>query len=228
MMAMSDAAQRSVPFELAALLGAQTPRERDTAWGRLVASHTGLLLSVARSFGGDRDQVMERYAFILEKCREAEYRRLRAIDHNGGAAFSTWLVVIAQRLCHDHHRTVYGRRRETSGNEQARNVRALRRALVESSGQQLDTERLPTASDDAPDAAAIRAERAEILNAAVGALTPRERLLLALRFEDDLSAARIAQVLELPTPFHVYRQLNSVLMRLRAALAARGICDDRD
>ena len=54
-------------------------------------------------------------------------------------------------------------------------------------------------------------------------LTPRERLLLALRFEDELSASRIASVLELPTPFHVYRYLNAVLSRLRAALVQRGL-----
>jgi RNA polymerase sigma factor (sigma-70 family) len=226
-MSMNDAAQRSAPFELAALLHARTPSERDTAWERLVANHTGLLLKVARSFGGDRDQVMERYAFILEKCREADFRRLRAFDPAGGAAFSTWLVVIAQRLCHDHHRALYGRRRDASDDPQARDARALRRALVESVGEP-DTERLPAAADDAPDVTTIRAERAEILRTALGALTPRERLLLALRFEDDLSAARIAQVLGIPTPFHVYRQLNAVLMRLRAALGARGMRDGHD
>ena len=225
---MSDAAQRSAPLELLALLRARTPNERDTAWELLVADHTGLLLSVARSFGGDRDQVMERYAFILEKCREADFRRLRAFESNGSATFSTWLVVIAQRLCHDHHRARYGRRRDKGDDSDARDTRALRRALVESVGRELDAELLSDASDDAPDVTTIRAERADILRAAVGALAPRERLLLALRFEDDLSAARIAQVLQLPTPFHVYRQLNSVLMRLRAALEARGVRDGSD
>jgi RNA polymerase sigma factor (sigma-70 family) len=227
-MTMSDAAQRSAPLELLALLRARTPNERDTAWELLVADHTGLLLSVARSFGGDRDQVMERYAFILEKCREADFRRLRAFASNGSATFSTWLVVIAQRLCHDHHRARYGRRRDRGDDSGARDTRALRRALVESVGRELDVELLSDVSHDAADVTTIRAERADILRAAVGALAPRERLLLALRFEDDLSAARIAQVLHLPTPFHVYRQLNSVLMRLRAALEARGVRDGSD
>jgi hypothetical protein len=48
-------------------------------------------------------------------------------------------------------------------------------------------------------------------------------LLLALRFEDDLSASRISRMLGLPTPFNVYRRLNVVLRQLRAGLEARGI-----
>lgn len=225
---MSDAAQRSAPFELSALLRAQTPTERDSAWERLVASHTGLLLSVARSFGGDRDEIMERYACVLDKCREADFRRLRAFDSRGGATFSTWLVVIAQRLCHDLRRARYGRRRDAGDNADARQARTLRRALAESLGREWDLELLPAAAEDAPDVTTIRTERAAILSAAVGALAPRERLLIALRFEDGLSAPRIARVLGLPTPFHVYRQLNSILARLRAALAARGVRDTHE
>ena len=41
--------------------------------------------------------------------------------------------------------------------------------------------------------------------------------------KDDLSASRIAGIVGMPTPFHVYRALNSVLSQLRLALEARGI-----
>ena len=57
---------------------------------------------------------------------------------------------------------------------------------------------------------------------AIGALEPRERLLLALRFDNELSGRRIAEILGMPTPFHAYRALNAILRRLREQLEARG------
>lgn len=82
---------------------------REAAWEQLIAGHTRLLLAVARSYGGDQDDAMERYAYILEKLRESGFRRLRSYNAALGASFSTWLTVTAQRLCVDHHRARFGR-----------------------------------------------------------------------------------------------------------------------
>ena len=210
------------PLELHLLLRAPEAVAREAAWETLIARHTRLLLAVARSFGGGHDEAMERYAYILEKCREGDFRRLRAFDPDGGASFSTWLTVAARRLCLDYARARYGRHRETIDAHETGARRAMRRTLADCVGAEFDTDLLPDTSLDA-DLGAIRAERDACLRAALSALTSRERLLLALRYEDDLSASRIAAVLGLPTPFHVYRQLNDLLGRLRAALAARGI-----
>ncbi len=61
------------------------------------------------------------------------------------------------------------------------------------------------------------------MDEALAALTPADRLLLKLRFEDDLSAGAIASILELPTPFHVYRRVRIVCAALRRTLTAAGI-----
>ena len=54
-------------------------------------------------------------------------------------------------------------------------------------------------------------------------LEPRDRLLLALRFDDGRSAREIAAIMRFPTPFHVYRRLTAVLEMLKASLRRRGI-----
>ncbi len=54
-------------------------------------------------------------------------------------------------------------------------------------------------------------------------LAPADRLLLTLRFDDELSAREIAEVLGLPTPFHVYRRINALLNLLRRNLRKRGV-----
>jgi len=213
----------SAPLELGELLHAPDSAAREAAWEELIAGHTRLLLGVARSFGGGQDEAMERYSYVLEKLREGDFRRLRAFQVDGRARFSTWLTVAARRLCLDHYRTRYGRSRPGREPEEAAPLRAIRRRLADSHSAKLDTDLLPDADTRPADNEAIRAERDAGLRAALEALPARDRLLLTLRFEDDLSAARISGILGFPTPFHVYRRLNGVLGQLRAALQARGI-----
>jgi RNA polymerase sigma factor (sigma-70 family) len=224
---MSDATASTPAFELNQLLRSSEASVREAAWERLIARHTRLLIAVARSFGGGHDEAMDRYSYILEKCREADFRRLRAFDVNGGASFSTWLTIASRRLCLDHDRSRYGRHRATLESGEPNTRRALRRTLVNAVGAEIDTDLLPDTSALSADARAIRDERDARLRLALASLTPRDRLLLALRFEDDLSASNIAGLLGVPTPFHVYRRLNLLLGRLRALLISRGI-DGRD
>jgi hypothetical protein len=65
------------------LVGATQLATTNAAWANFINSHNKLLLHVARSLGGDYDAVM----------------------------FSTWPVVVAQRICLDHYRHRYGRNR---------------------------------------------------------------------------------------------------------------------
>jgi RNA polymerase sigma factor (sigma-70 family) len=213
----------AAPLVLGELLHTSDSVEREAAWEALISRHTKLLLAVARSFRGGHDEVMERYTYILGKLRESDFHRLRTFDATAGASFSTWLAASARRLCLDHLRSVYGRQRPAIAGERSENSRAFRRSLVDSLGAEIDADLLPDAATPAADVQAVLAERNTLLAAEVYRLTPRERLMLALRFQEGLSASRIAAILGLPTPFHAYRQLNGILARLRAALTARGV-----
>ena len=57
----------------------------------------------------------------------------------------------------------------------------------------------------------------------VQTLTPRDRLVLRYRFDDDLSAREIARLLKFRTQFHVYRRITAILASCRQALAAKGV-----
>jgi RNA polymerase sigma factor (sigma-70 family) len=212
----------AAPIELSRLLHATEIPDREAAWEGLIARHTRLILSVARSFGGDNDAIMERYAYVLGKLRENEFRRLRAFDANAGATFSTWLTVTARRMCLDLHRARFGRHRAEHSNDKTTILRAARKALGSSFFGDVDADTIST-EDVQADAKIIRAHRDECLRDALTRLTPRERLLLTLRFEDDLSAPRIAALVGLPSAFHVYRRLNSILASLRKRLTSQGI-----
>lgn len=207
---------RSLPPELARLLEAADPALRESAWASLVKTHSRLLLHVARATGGDYDAAMDRYAFVLEQLRADDFRRIRSFSADGRSKFSTWLVVVARRLCVDHHRQRYGRPRGSPDEEN-------RRHLADLCAEQLDVAEIEDDSATPADRAVYAGEVRDALDNGIAQLDPRDRLLLRLRFEDDLSAAQIAAIMHFTTPFHVYRRITQVLSALRAALMARGV-----
>jgi RNA polymerase sigma factor (sigma-70 family) len=74
-----------------------------------------------------------------------------------------------------------------------------------------------------PDAELDARERTQALEAALSHLGPQDRLLLKLRFEDELSAREIAGLMRLSTPFHVYRRLSRVVKTLGTLVRESGI-----
>jgi RNA polymerase sigma factor (sigma-70 family) len=219
---MADRSEGVSP-ELAQLLGDPDAGRRDQAWATLVATHSRLLVNVARSVASEHDGVMDAYTYVLERLREDDCRRLRGYVADGRSTFTTWLAVVARRLCVDHYRRRYGRApRGESDPHHAREERASRRRLMELAPAAVDLSALADAAL-VPDAALQVTQRDDVLAGGVGALDPEDQLLLKLRFEDDLSAREIAIVLRLPSAFHVYRRLAVVCGSLRRWLVGRGI-----
>jgi RNA polymerase sigma factor (sigma-70 family) len=165
---------------------------------------------------------MDRYAFVLEQLRADDHRKLRAYDRPGAGDFTLWLIVVARRLCLDHHRIRYGRTRSEPGtSEQAGEARRARRRLVDLVGAELDPTSIAS-RDEGPDEALVQAERLGSLEQALGALEPPDRLLVRLRFAEEMSAREIGELMRFPTVFHVYRRLDFVLRTLREALVRSG------
>ena len=63
------------------------------------------------------------------------------------------------------------------------------------------------------------------LEAAIETLPPRDRLMVKLRFEDDLPMAEVSRNLGFSNRFQAYRRLAEVLVLLRRALERSGIKD---
>ena len=192
---------------------------RDGAWHAFLAEHDRLLRHVCRSLGGDSDAEMDRYTRVLEELRSDDFRRLRSFAGDGRGRFTTWLTVVARRVCLDHERSRYGRVSPASDAD----ARSARRRLADLVAVNLDPDQLGAPVTANPVARLEREETRAALLVATSELDPDDRLLLALRFAEDLSAREIAEVVGLPSPFHVYRRLNPILARLRAVLAEAGI-----
>ena len=210
------------PAELAALLAASTAVARDGAWAEFARAYTPVILRVARSLGGDADAAMDRYAYVLERLGEEDCRRLRAYGRPGAGEFTLWLVVVVRRLCLDHYRERYGRPQRSMPGAAAVADRAGRRRLADLVADRTDPAQL-AASSRAPDEELDRRERLDALASVLERLAPSDRLLLRLRFGEELPAREIARIMRFPTLFHVYRRIDKVLTQLRGALGSLGV-----
>ncbi|HJR33775.1 MAG TPA: sigma-70 family RNA polymerase sigma factor, partial [Gemmatimonadales bacterium] len=192
---------------------------REAQWEEFVALHSRLLLHVSRAGDRQHDAAMDRYAFILEQLQHDDYRRLRSYVADGRSEFSTWLVVVAQRLCLDHQRRRYGRFRGGENDPAGpAGSRAARRRLVDLIGAEVDLATLADPGGGSAEAGVRQSDVHRALELAVARLAPRDRLLIKLRFEDDLPMPEVAANLDFPTRFHAYRRLKEVLMILRRRL----------
>jgi RNA polymerase sigma factor (sigma-70 family) len=215
--------REALPHEVSRLLEASTETEADEAWAEFVAAYSATLIRVATAFAPGYDGALDRYAYMLDELRRHECRRLRRFAADGRGQFSTWLAVVARRLCLDHYRRKYGRFRSLpSGDATTAASRAARRRLVDLSSALDDLAQLADSGRADPWDELEAGERRSALARAVGVLPPGDQLLLRLRFEDDLSAREIAALLGLPTPFHVYRRLQALCTALRALMERRG------
>jgi RNA polymerase sigma factor (sigma-70 family) len=220
-----DPSSDGFPTALSRVFEARGTADVDAAWRGFVDAYSALILQVARSTATNRDNAMDAYAFVLEQLREDDCRRLRFYTARNGARFSTWLLVVARRLCIDFHRRRYGRTQRSESDHVAALERATRRRLIDLAAEELDPDTLTDTRTGGPEAELRLAQLRRALAKALDTLDPADKLLLALRFEDQRSAADIARAIGLPTPFHVYRKLTRVLDTLRARLAVEGVDD---
>jgi len=214
----------AVPAVLERLLHASEPAASEAAWSAFVNAYSRLLLHIARAGGREYDTAMDRYTHVLEQLRKDDFRRLRAYVAEGRSEFTTWLVVVAQRICLDLGRHRYGRYRPDPHESAMRSEEhAARRRLVDLIGAEVDLAALIDRSGVEADDAVRLAEVHRSLHGALQTLAPADRLLIKLRFEDDLPMPEVAANLGMPSRFHAYRRLREVLDLLRRALEGRGV-----
>jgi RNA polymerase sigma factor (sigma-70 family) len=209
------------PFTLARLQNAADSSNCDQVWDEFLAVYSDTVLHTCRAVTHNRDASMDAYAHVLEALREDECRILRAYVPEPGIRFSSWLVVVARRLVLDYVRHRYGRSRSESVERQQESK--ARRQLADLVAGEIDPDQLADESRSEPDGEIRRQELKRELARALDALSPADRLLLALRFEDERPAREIASTLRMPSVFHVYRRIAAILGELRRALESHGI-----
>lgn len=213
----------ALPPELAYLHESANPDRQEGAWEHFLASHSELILRVAGQLGGSHDAVMDRYTFVLDELRRDDYHRLRAYRPREAGRFVLWLATVVRRLCLDHYRHRYGRISRTAHDSgSAGHKRQERKRLVDLLTSEVEVAELPAGDGVNPELALAQAERGRALQAVLAHLPPNDRLLLKLHYEEELSARDVAEIMNLPTIFHVYRRRKAILLSLRRLLTRAG------
>jgi len=208
-----------LPHSLTRLLAARSAADADIAWRAFVAEHSRVILHVCRSVWDAHDDAMDAYALVLDHVRAEDHRRLHEFARDPRCRVTTWLVVVSRRVCLDLYRQRYGRPTSEDGREQ----RQARRRLQDLVAEQIELHEPATNEREESDSALRREELHDALQRALTELPPRDLLILKLRFVDDLAAQEIARLLAFPSPFHVYRRLNTLLAQLRGTLLRLGV-----
>jgi RNA polymerase sigma factor (sigma-70 family) len=101
----------------------------------------------------------------------------------------------------------------------------MRGRLVDLISDDAELMQLVDMSDGGPEDR-MRALQLDVaLKSAIAALEPDDRLLLRLRFEDELPVPKIARIMSCRSQFDVYRRLRRVLDTLRTVLIRNGVGD---
>ena len=180
------------------------------AFDELVGRHRSLLRVLARRFAPDRDDRDDLIQVVILCLLDKRKKALR--DWEPVAPFAAYLTTIGSR------------RGIRFSQQQARLPQLARAALPEGSDGVLDGFIPPDdlSSPDPPvDLQAEAAERSEALMEAVGRLSPRDRLVIRLRFLEGLESPSVAALLGV-TKGAARKAIFDATRRLRAALYEQG------
>lgn len=160
----------------------------------LAGRYRGLAVGLAMGrFGLRPEDAEDVFQDLLVLLWQDDFKALRA--WRGQGKLSTYLTVIVARMC-------LARRRD-----------AQREAPpLEEPGR--------PSNDALPDALAARSERAAAAREALSSLSPRDRLLLALRFADEREPKEIAPLFDMSAAT-CRKAIHDALGRLRRAMRRR-------
>jgi len=212
------------PRELDQVLARLSTADSEAAWSAFLEDYARLILQVVHLFERDADRSADCFVFVCERLNEKDSRRLRRFRRDGPASFATWLRAVVRNLCLDWIRAQRGRPRGRS--RLARllwspaRIPALAAVRVEDCvplgppghGGEVPDPRLD------PEAQAVATEARVALGRALLRLSDAERLLIRLRFEEELTLDQVARLSGLRGPQGASRRIDEVLERLRKAI----------
>ena len=82
------------------------------AWKVFLDKYSAVILSVAKQYQHDQQNILDCYLYVCEKLTDDQFRRLRAWRRQGDVRFSSWLRAVVTNLCVDWHRSENGRHRQ--------------------------------------------------------------------------------------------------------------------
>jgi RNA polymerase sigma-70 factor, ECF subfamily len=180
-------------------LVSRTQRGDESAFEELVYRYDRKVLSIAYSFARDADDAKDIYQEVFLRVHRALPR------FEFGSEFSTWLYRIVMNVCLSYKRRETGR------------AAASLEALAEHDPEFSRAGALPASHGASPDRIAQDGEIRRHVGAAIGTLSPQERLVFTLKHLEGYKLREIAAMMDC-TEGTVKKYLFTAVAKLRQRL----------
>lgn len=150
----------------------------------------------------------ECYVYVLEKLTENNYAVINAFQ--GRSTFKTYLFSITNRLAIDFYRRRYGKTSKKSNPEQPDPKKTRIKIVPIIDQEYLSDEVRPDETVMNREDKEIKERLGKIVKSYLSALSPEDRLLLKMKYEDNFKVSEIAEILKLDQK-KTYRKINSIL-----------------
>ena len=174
--------------------------------------HIKLIESICLKRFNYSEEGHECFVHVLDRLMENNYARVNAFQ--GRSTFKTYLVSITTRLAIDFYRHRYGKISKKSNPEQITSKRSYLKVVPITDQENLSDEKpldhIVIKKED--EDAGKRLE--EILQSLVSDLSPEDRLLLKMKYDDDFKVSEIAALLNLDQK-RTYRKIDAILSSLK-------------
>ena len=161
----------------------------------------------------------ECYVYVLDKLMGNNYAMINAFK--GRSTFKTYLFSIVTRLTIDFHRHRYGKTSKESNPEQpAPKKNRLKIVSITDQENLSDEEHLDETVINREDKK-VKKRLEELVKSHSSELSPEDRLLLKMKYEDNFKVSEIADILKLDQK-KTYRKINTLLSSFKEEFLKEG------
>ncbi len=161
----------------------------------------------------------ECYVYVLDKLMVNNYAMINAFK--GRSTFKTYLFSIVTRLTIDFHRHRYGKTSKKSNPEQPppKKLRLKIVSVIDPENMSDEEHLAETVMNREDEEAKKRLEG--IVKSQLSELSPEDRLLLKMKYEDNFKVSEIAEILKLDQK-KTYRKINTLLSNFKEVFIKEG------
>ena len=182
--------------------------------------HLKLIESICLKRFNHSEEGHECYVYVLDKLMENNYARVKAFQ--GRSTFKTYLVSITTRLAIDFYRLRYGKTSKKADDDlPTPKKNPLKIVPLKDQENVSDDKSLEEIVVD-KEVNDTQQRLKALVRSHLADLSPEDRLLLKMKYEDDFKVSEIAKILKQDQK-RTYRKIHALLAAFRERISKEGI-----
>ena len=162
----------------------------------------------------------ECFVYVLDKLMEKDYSRINAFQ--GRSTFKTYLVSITVRLAIDFYHHRHGKASKKANPEEPTPKKTHLKIISVEDQDNFSDEKRPDEIVIDREVKDAKKRLEEIAQSYLSGLSPEDRLLFKMKYEDNFKVSEIAQILKLDQK-KTYRKISTILSTFKDKILAEHI-----